>query len=49
MHWLSPFFYKEAKFVSLEKKKDKKRLTSKEMKIFKKKTAGYTLFDHENN
>jgi hypothetical protein len=47
MHWLSPFFYKEAKFGSLEEK-DKKRLTSKEMKIFRR-TAWYTLLDHENN
>ena len=48
MHWLSPFLYKEAKFGSLEKKKDKKPLTSNEIKIFRR-AAGYTLFDHENN
>ena len=41
MHWLSPFFYIEAKFGPLEKR-DKKRLTSIEMKIFGK--AGCTLF-----
>jgi hypothetical protein len=36
----------EAKFGPLEKK-DKKRLTSLEMKIFW--TAGYNLFEHNRN
>jgi hypothetical protein len=35
------------KYGPLEKK-DKKRLTSAEMKFFRR-TAGYTLFDHKNN
>ena len=37
MHWLSPIFYMEAKFGPLDKK-DKKLLTSVEMKFFT--TAG---------
>ena len=50
MHWLSPVFYKEAKFGPLEKKKKKgkKLLTSMEMKIFRR-TECYTLFDHKSN
>jgi hypothetical protein len=47
MHWLTIFFDLEAKFGSLEKK-DKIRLTSIEMKFFRR-SAGYTLFDHKRN
>ena len=48
MHWVSPVFYKEAKFGPLEKDKKKKLLTSMEMKFFRR-TEGYTLFDHKSN
>ena len=44
MLWHSPFFYMEAKFGP-SGKKDKKRLTSIEMKFFR--TAVYTHFDHK--
>jgi hypothetical protein len=37
MHWFSPFFYMEAKFEPLEKK----RLTSIGVKLFRR-TARYT-------
>jgi hypothetical protein len=47
MHWLSLFFYIEAKFGPLDKR-IKKRLTSVELKFFRR-TAGYTLFDHKIN
>ena len=47
MHWLSPLFYMEAKFGSLDIK-DKKQLALIEMKVFRK-TAGYTRFDHKRN
>ena len=34
MHWLSPFFYTEAKFESLQKE-DTKQLATIEMKFFR--------------
>jgi hypothetical protein len=43
---MSPFFSKEEKFGPLEKYE--KRLPSFDMKFFRR-TAGYTLFDHEKN
>jgi hypothetical protein len=46
MHWLSPFFYMEAKFSTLEKN-GKRRFASIEMK-FLERTAGYTLFYHKS-
>jgi hypothetical protein len=42
IHWLPPFFYKEAKFGPLEKK-NKKCWTSIEVTFFRR-TAKYTLF-----
>ena len=44
LHWFSAFFYLEAKFRPL--KKGQRRLTSMEIKVFRK-TTGYTLFDHK--
>jgi hypothetical protein len=46
MCWLSPFFYMEV--VVGPKKKEKRQLTSIEMKFFKR-IAGYTLFDRKRN
>jgi hypothetical protein len=46
IHCLSPFFHLEAKCRPL-KKKDKKWLTSIEIKIFR--TDGYTRFDYKRN
>jgi hypothetical protein len=45
MHWLSPFFYMEAKFGPLERRLRKTENNRDE--FFR--TAGYTLFDHKRN
>ena len=45
MHWLSPFFYMEAKFGPLKKKDKLKQLTTIELKFFRR-TAARTFFDH---
>jgi len=47
MDWLTSFFDLETKFGALEKK-DKIRLTSVEINVFRR-TAGYNLFDHTRN
>jgi hypothetical protein len=47
VHWPSPFYYMETKFGPL-KKKDKKQLTSVELKLFRG-TAAYTHFGHKRN
>jgi hypothetical protein len=47
MYWPSPLFLYGGEVWAF-RKKDKKRLTSTEMKFFRK-TAGCNLFDHKWN